>query len=66
MSRSTQYKCDECGKIKGEANHWFECIFTHGESFEMYAWGTAPSQPGGVIHLCGLMCATKRMQKVFE
>ena len=57
------YKCDVCGALKKEANHWFMAgTGMIGDArFIVVPWGG--SLPGGAtLHLCGIGCATKAMQ----
>ena len=59
------YKCDVCGALKKEANHWF--IATTGmvgyARFIIVPWGgSLPGSADDFLHLCGMGCAIKAMQ----
>lgn len=66
----TSYKCDECGKVKGESNHWFWCARVPGPRFVVAAWDCVNCDPSVEIvevkHLCGMGCAVKAMTKAME
>jgi hypothetical protein len=36
MSELRAYKCDICGREKGDVNHWF--VVRVGEAFHVYKW----------------------------
>jgi hypothetical protein len=55
------YKCDVCGRIKGETNHWFR-IDTGVSGLELNAWGVIPPTPTSV-DLCSDQCVIKIVQK---
>lgn len=73
MAAVTTYKCDVCGVLKQEANHWFRAFLrksgSEGLSFILILWeGRYPATIGqpADMHLCGLQCATKAMHKAME
>ena len=55
------YKCDVCGTVKGENNHWFR-IETGGVSLELSAWGVAPAT-ATTVDLCSDSCVIKTVQQ---
>jgi hypothetical protein len=55
------YKCDVCGTIKGENNHWFR-IDTGVSGLELNAWGVMPSTSSSV-DLCSDQCVIKIVGK---
>jgi hypothetical protein len=55
------YKCDVCGRIKGENNHWFR-IDTGPSGLELNAWGVMPATVNSV-DLCSDQCVIKIVQK---
>ena len=55
------YKCDVCGTVKGENNHWFR-IDTAGPSLELNAWGLAPAT-ATAVDLCSDSCVIKTVQQ---
>ncbi len=64
------FKCDICGKVKGEENHWFCATgqFTPDAQVVIGSWhsrGKFP-EPHLVRHLCGMDCAQKFMHKILE
>jgi hypothetical protein len=72
------FKCDECGRLKQETNHWFRATAVH-QGFVIVAWDFLTVQDGRAlpivkrdgralpeIHLCGMECAVKAMTKAME
>jgi hypothetical protein len=55
------FKCDVCGQIKGENNHWFR-IDTGMSGLEVNAWGVMPAS-STTVDLCSDMCVIKVVQK---
>jgi hypothetical protein len=57
------FKCDECGKVRGESNHWFWLLNLPGRCV-IGEWG-APIRDENAKpqHLCGIGCAVKAMSK---
>lgn len=70
MRVKTPFKCDFCGKQKGDANHWWLYV-VHGDgrvgcearSIQFLRWNEtiAESQPEG--HICSQGCAVKALSK---
>ena len=55
------YKCDVCGTVKGENNHWFRAD-SGLSGLEVRAWGVM--QPTGTsMDLCSDSCVIKTVQK---
>jgi hypothetical protein len=71
MEIPNQIKCDNCGAVKGETNHWISCITippaekAPGE--DGIAFGpleaTITDPRLKIEHLCGEACATKRLSQ---
>jgi hypothetical protein len=59
--RVDTYKCDVCGRIKGENNHWFR-IDTAGRGLELHLWGSVPST-ASTVDLCSDQCVIKTVQQ---
>jgi hypothetical protein len=55
------FKCDVCGQIKGENNHWFR-IDTGASGLEVNAWGVMLATPT-TVDLCSDQCVIKVVQK---
>jgi hypothetical protein len=55
------YKCDVCGQIKGENNHWFRAD-TGTSGIELNAWGIIPAS-ATTMDLCSDQCVIKVVQK---
>ena len=55
------YKCDVCGSMKGENNHWFR-MDTGALGLELNAWGVMP-QTESSMDLCSDQCVIKVVQK---
>ena len=59
--RFDTYKCDVCGTLKGENNHWFRAD-TGVSGLELNAWGVM--QPtASTVDLCSDQCVIKIVQK---
>ena len=65
MKLATPYKCDYCGKLKGEANHWW-LRNTGASHFSLHRWDEDAVEDGAFEHICGQECATKAMAKWME
>lgn len=60
------YKCDGCGKMKGETNHWWIMYASrdldNAPMFQIYTWPSGtPSD--GVKHICSQECAIKTISE---
>lgn len=75
MAEIATFRCDECGKLKEEANHWYRAIrwmrSIEGKpeepAFTIVTWGQKLECPGErQLHLCGMNCAVKAMTKAVE
>lgn len=66
MAEQTVYTCDECGKVKGETNHWFRAL-TEGRSIVFTPWDEPIGYPDDKDrperHLCGHACAIQLLSK---
>lgn len=63
MAKLSTFKCDVCGKVKGETNHWL-VMFLLAHKVEILPF-SAPFDTGvekpGAVHLCGSGCAMKKL-----
>jgi hypothetical protein len=64
MAEVTTYKCDVCGKLKQEANHWFRGQQTPGRWFTVLRWDCDGA--ASELHLCGQECVQKAMTKAMQ
>ena len=64
MSIVQSYKCDVCGTIKKEANHWFVAVAVP-QGVHIYTWNApgAGYDQENVAHLCGMQCTTRFMMR---
>jgi len=53
------YKCDQCGQMKGELNHWF-LFGSHDTQCRVVRWGFADREDE--LHLCSDACVIKQVQ----
>lgn len=53
------YKCDYCGRQRGESNHWLLRLKSAGE-FCLYNWRDEHADDG-FEHICSAECATKAL-----
>jgi len=63
MSVMATYTCDQCGRVKGETNHWFAIQemgtrSTLMPTFRLMGFGDSGSE---FIHLCGEACVMARV-----
>lgn len=60
------YKCDICGKQKGEVNHWLYALLAEDE-MKIRKFPLHPKNYGGIppeaIHLCGAECVQKKVNE---
>ena len=66
MKLATPYKCDYCGKLKGESNHWWLKLPQPDHPvprFELFPWNEALNDAEGVEHICSQECASKALSK---
>ncbi len=64
MAKVESYRCDICGTLKKEANHWFVAVrVPYGA--HIYVWDApcAGHDHENIAHLCGSECATKFMMR---
>jgi hypothetical protein len=67
MAHITTFRCDVCGKLKQEANHWFRLLKGPGPvaSLTVTAWED-PALGPEEMHLCGMECVQKAVGKAME
>jgi len=56
--------CDECGRVKGEANHWHRMVVAGPKGKETIRLGDLGEDPYGVHDLCGEQCFYKHIAKL--
>lgn len=61
MAKLFTFKCDVCGKVKGETNHWFVLLLMP-RKIEVLQFEENWSKPGAT-HVCGSGCAMKRISE---
>jgi hypothetical protein len=75
MSEVSTFRCDECGKIKEEANHWYKALVFRtppaaSKQFMVAPWDSPDLEfvieDERILHLCGMGCAVKAMTKAME
>jgi hypothetical protein len=59
--RVDTFKCDVCGKMKGDGNHWFR-IEAADAGMKMAPWGKLKPSPTSV-DLCSDQCVLTQVQK---
>ena len=68
MSDFTTKKCDGCGRLKQEANHWFVAVLG-GPTFAVYPYSDGVrirQRSGEVKDVCGEDCAHKLLSIWFQ
>lgn len=64
MSRQLAVKCDECGQVKGETNHWLVCILKLDNTIIISNLdNTNGAEALGLHDLCGRQCAIQFVSK---
>lgn len=76
MSWISSFQCDECGRTKGDANHWFLAIpvafgddgalqtRVFSEDWLMFGpWNPSLARRPGAAHACSEECAHKLLSK---
>lgn len=75
MSEVSTFRCDECGKLKEEANHWYKALVfgpppATSNRFMVALWDSPylefAIEGKRILHLCGMGCAVKAMTKAME
>jgi hypothetical protein len=65
VSQQTSIRCDECGRIKTETNHWFKLAETPA-SFILWPATDCPTTSVPLDDLCSYFCARARMSRWAE
>ena len=56
------YKCDGCGKLKGETNQWWIIRIARADGLiGLYRWGQISADTAGVKHICSQACVIHAM-----
>ncbi len=63
MSKYTTYKCDECGVLKQETNHWWVVATSPDAHGGLSISPMPPDLPAGEITVCGRACAQKAVER---
>lgn len=67
MAEFLSYRCDECGRTKGESNHWFRLFRVPGPRVTIVPWDLPKrDERAEEKHLCGMACAMKAITKELE
>ena len=66
-------KCDVCGRVKGETNHWLIAVTSRPEAEHSCERGVAFAALGAHVdtdfeqeHICGADCAHKKLSEFLE
>jgi hypothetical protein len=65
---TAQISCDVCGRVKGEANHWW-IVITYPDRANHIAFGpanTKAAEGSKVEHICGEACAHIRLARALS
>ena len=62
MKLHQPYKCDYCGQLKGDANHWFLSVILN-STFLLRRWNEQFADSGDHEHICSEQCAIKALNK---
>lgn len=55
----TQFKCDQCGAIRQDSNHWFVVGQSNGGEMLLTNWNPNIAQHDEAQHICGAGCLLK-------
>jgi hypothetical protein len=74
MAEVSTFRCDECGKLKEQANHWYRAMQPDGKrrfvivAFEDCNFSAFQelAEDQDVRDFCGMGCAVKAMTKAME
>jgi hypothetical protein len=61
--QQTVYKCDECGRVKQETNHWFCVSAPAAMEGSLVLSRFHPGGPKESLHLCSQECLVARVSK---
>lgn len=66
MAKVDTFKCDGCGNIKGDLNHWFKFRSYpsegNGAEFIVNDWNSQGTDYPNTLHLCSDACVIKTVQ----
>ncbi len=65
MAEQKTYKCDVCGVLRGEANHWLHARLQDGGWLSFSRWNDA-RQHDLYLHICGHDCAHVLLSRHLE
>jgi hypothetical protein len=72
MSWDVSFRCDICGRKKGDANHWWMVslgdvpCWDEGQPrqrFTLMPWNALESQNAEFYHMCGQSCAMQAIER---
>ena len=64
MLNASPYKCNYCGKVKGETNHWWvHPTLGPGTAFVLDTWDDTVALKPDVENICSEACASKALSK---
>ena len=64
MSEFTAYRCDQCTRLKAEANKWYWAVRLPGARLVVAPWDLPiRDEQAVVIHLCGRNCVMQWIAK---
>jgi len=67
MAVVNTFRCDICGTVKQESNHWFRAFRVPGPRWTLVPWELHKrDEAAEEQHLCGIPCASKAMARVME
>lgn len=61
MAKIETYKCDVCGVLKGETNHWFK--ISMGTAYAIVAKFDVAETGESLSHVCGQSCAQHKLNE---
>jgi hypothetical protein len=61
------YKCDGCGRVKQDSNHWWQFVRLPGPRIVVFAWDCpVRDENAKVLHLCGEGCVMKAVTTAMQ
>jgi hypothetical protein len=61
--RYTTFKCDECGALKKQTNHWWVVKPRAGVDGDLIISPMTPNLPDETVTVCGRECAQKAIER---
>lgn len=63
MKNASPYKCNVCGKVKEESNHWWLLYIGTRTVFTLDRWDDLKAERTDVENICSESCASKALSK---